>query len=126
MAYLDYLKIKTQLQARINSNELPVMFRVNVEGYFKGDVTAIFPTESNSFNDNECVIYAHYGQHGIGNLNILLDSNTTRLAKPQEYQPLLDELNNVYDDVKLVVITEITPEMNQKRIAQSEEYRSKL
>lgn len=126
MAEKSYIerKIELKLKAAISSSLLPVMFRVDTKGQFKGDITAIFPTESNSFDNNECVVYVHDGQHGVGDLDIVTNPSTTRLATPQEYQPLLDELRGIYDNVELQVITEITSEMNQTRIEQATKYRN--
>lgn len=81
---------------------LPVIFRAERSGDFKGDVTAVFPTLDGAPGEMTC--YAHIGQHSACNLDWYY---STRPAKPNEYEALLAELRGIYeselDAVRLVV-----------------------
>ena len=79
---------------------MPIIFRAERSGDFKGDVTAVFPTitERAGF-----LTYAHIGQHSAGSLGWY---RQTRAAKPAEYADLLRELRRIYEadgDCRLVV-----------------------
>jgi hypothetical protein len=75
----------------------PVIFRTERSGYFKGDVTACFPTIPG--NPGMATCYAHVGQHGSYSWGWY---RTTRLATPDEYADLLAELVSLgYDDLKI-------------------------
>ena len=69
---------------------LPVIFRAERRG---GDITAVFPTICADYNGREMQCYAHVGQHGGCDLGWY---NSTRAAKPDEYAPLLAELESIY------------------------------
>lgn len=72
---------------------LPVIFRADRSGDFKGEVSAIFPTiPADNFGNLTC--YAHVGQHGACSLDWY---HTTRPAKPGEYADLLAELRGIYE-----------------------------
>lgn len=76
-----------------NPSTLPVIFRAERSGQFKGEVTAVFPTEVwNARGDVTC--YAHNGQHGGCSLEWY---HRTRPATPAEYAPLLKELRSIYE-----------------------------
>lgn len=80
--------------------EIPVIFRAQKSGPFKGDVTAVFPTlEATS---GHLVCYAHIGQHGECSHGWY---RTTRPATEDEYRDLLRELRGIYeqDGDKLVL-----------------------
>ena len=47
------------------------------------------------------VCYQHIGQHGEADVNFY--KWNTKKATEEEYKPLLDELNGIYDDCILVV-----------------------
>lgn len=66
-----------------------VVFRV----FPKGDVIALFCDSAKYCNPGNVMSYQHIGQHGEASrhLGIYL-----RLATPDEYAPLLRELNRVY------------------------------
>lgn len=72
--------------------KLPVIFRAERSGHFKGDVTAVFPTLEG--NPGEMTCYAHIGQHGSCSLGWYY---RTRPAKPHEYAALLAELRGIYE-----------------------------
>lgn len=90
--------------------KLPVIFRAERAGEFKGDVTAVFPTLCADYRGYDFVIYAHIGQHGGGRRGWY---NETRAARPDEYSDLLAELRGIYergdDPVELVVYQRMTP-----------------
>lgn len=71
---------------------MPVIFRANRSGDFKGDVTAIFPTQE--ANPGYLVCYQHIGQHGECSLEWY---RGTRPAKLHEYADLLRELQGIYE-----------------------------
>lgn len=82
---------------------LPVIFRADRSGEFKGQVTAVFPTFEWD-NKGNMTCYAHVGQHGGCSLDWY---RSTRRALPSEYDALLRELRGLYevqpDPVRLVV-----------------------
>jgi hypothetical protein len=71
---------------------IPVVFRAEKSGTFKGEVTAVLPTlEANPYR---WVCYAHIGQHSECSR---IWYNSTRQATPIEYADLLAELQHIYD-----------------------------
>lgn len=85
------------------TEQLPVLFRADRSGYFKGAVTAVFPTLPGS-DAYTATCYAHIGQHGACSRGWYWQ---TRAARPEEYTDLLAELRRIYergdDAVQLVV-----------------------
>lgn len=73
---------------------LPVIFRAERSGDFKGDVTAVFPTLPHDTQGRNLTIYAHVGQHGGGSFTWY---HATRAAKPDEFADLLRELRGIYE-----------------------------
>lgn len=67
----------------------PVLFRAERAGIYKGQITAVFPTLPGTNNPATFTVYAHIGQHGTGTRGWYAD---TRPATPEEYAPLLAEL----------------------------------
>lgn len=57
-----------------------------------GEIIALFPQLAGSFNPSECMSYMFCGQHGIASVFIVQD---TKLATPDEYATLQDELERV-------------------------------
>lgn len=72
--------------------KIPVIFRAERSGKFKGDVTAVFPTLPNDEAGHEMTCYAHIGQHSGCSFGWY---NTTRAARPDEYADLLAELISI-------------------------------
>jgi len=73
----------------------PVLFRK----FKDGNVIALFPTILCNTNVSTCLSYMHIGQHGNASVNLIYE---TKLAKPDEYKSLLDELISIgYDDLKV-------------------------
>jgi hypothetical protein len=66
-----------------------VIFRV----FEDGEVIAIFPEELGNFCLWTCESYMHVGQHGACEPEEVI--NKTRLAKPEEYESLKAELENI-------------------------------
>lgn len=86
---------ETVREAQISAAEvLPVIFRAERSGDFKGDVTAVFPTLPHDPAGRFFTVYAHVGQHGAGCLGWY---QGTRAAKPEEYVDLLAELRAIYE-----------------------------
>lgn len=81
-------------QIRPEPEHLPVIFRAERSGDFKGDVTAVFPTLPGTNDPYSFTVYAHIGQHSSGGR---LWYNGTRAAKPDEYADLLAELRRIYE-----------------------------
>lgn len=77
---------------------VPVVFRKDRSGEFKGQVTAIFPTLEDGFF---LTCYAHIGQHGSCSRTWI--RHCTVPAQPDDYADLLAELTTVYADDALVV-----------------------
>lgn len=82
----------------MRSEKLPVVFRKYRQADRKGEVVAVFPTLVEQHNMRTC--YSHVGQHSACSRAWLL---STSPATPEEYAPLLRELQKVYSDVTLVV-----------------------
>ena len=57
-----------------------------------GDVIALFPQIAGNIGGWTCQSYMHVGQHGSASPDIV---NITRLAKPEEYAELHDELEQI-------------------------------
>lgn len=72
---------------------LPVIFRAERSGDFKGSVTAVFPTLLGT-DWTDFTIYAHVGQHGTGSKAWY---EQTRPASPEEYADLYRELRGIYE-----------------------------
>jgi hypothetical protein len=73
---------------------LPVIFRADRSGDFKGHVTAVFPTLPGTSNPWTFTCYAHIGQHGSADKGWYV---TTRAATPEESADLLRELRGIYE-----------------------------
>ena len=87
---------------------LPVMFRAERSGEYKGELTAVFPTLPGT-NQFDFTVYAYTGQHGSGDTGWIA---RTRPAKPAEYARLLGELRRIYeqgDDPVTLRIAQRTP-----------------
>lgn len=101
---MGYRRAARPMEAR---EALPVIFRADRAGDFKGDVTAVFPTLPGTSAPYTATCYAHVGQHGSCSPDWY---RQTRAAKPDEFAPLLAELRSIYeraDDpeaVRLVIV----------------------
>jgi len=65
------------------------VFRV----YPSGEVIALFPQIAAQVGGYLCESYMHIGQHGAADTHIVVGQ--TRLATQEEYQPLLEELEQI-------------------------------
>lgn len=126
LAAMGYGPAPVPIEARPT---LRVIFRADRSGDFKGDVTAVFPTESADYAGREMTCYAHVGQHGGCTLGWY---RTTRPASPDEYAGLLAELRRIYerdddpDAVRLVIARRIARTDHDAREAQARESRAAL
>lgn len=97
---------------------LPVIFRAERSGAFKGDVTAVFPTLPGTSDPYSVTVYAHVGQHSTGLRGWY---QTTRNATAEERADLLAELRSIYeraddpDAVRLVVACRWTRQHDEER-----------
>lgn len=73
---------------------LPVIFRADRSGDFKGHATAVFPTLPGTSSPYDCTCYAHVGQHGTCGKPWYW---TTRPATEAESADLLRELRGIYE-----------------------------
>lgn len=93
-------------------DKLPVIFRADRSGDFKGEVTAVFPTLPAENTGPSMTCYAHVGQHSGCSPEWY---RATRPAEPHEYADLLAELRGIYsragdpEAVDLVISHRITP-----------------
>ena len=86
-----------------------VVFRKDKDG----EITAVFPeVPSSCFDWYQMSCYAHMGQHGGCVYDWYI---TTRLASPEEYESLKQELESAPYFYKLQVVKRITHAMRQKR-----------
>lgn len=78
-----------------------------------GDIIAFFPGIAFSNNPYNCASYMHAGQHGNADPALVAD---TKLAKPEEYAPLKQELERI--GYALRVVSRFTPSHLSQRKAQ--------
>lgn len=75
----------------------PVIFRA-----FRNDqdVIALFPAMAGDHRPDTCGSYMHIGQHGAASVRLFYED--TRPATPDEYMPLMRELERQgYDDLRV-------------------------
>lgn len=86
-------------------DKLPVIFRAERAGDFKGEVTAVFPTIPADYHGG-ILCYSHVGQHGGCS-----DAwhRSTRPATVEEYAPLLAELRGIYEQGEDAVTLQVCP-----------------
>ena len=83
----------------MKAEKVKVIFRKAKNPYTKEyEVIAFFP-ELNA-NYGNILSYMHIGQHGEASLEFYWE---TKKAPVEEYKPLLNELNGIYDDCILEV-----------------------
>lgn len=87
-----------------NSDVVTVIFRVWKHGQSKGDVDAYFPYLPHSSLDKSITCYDMISGHGKADYHYML--NKTRLARPEEYQEMKEQLEKVVG-YKLKVIQRI-------------------
>jgi hypothetical protein len=74
-----------------DAEPVPVIFRAERSGDFRGEVTACFPTLPGTYDSGTFQIYAHMGQHGSASREWY---NRTRAATKAESAPLRAELES--------------------------------
>lgn len=80
--------------------ETKVIFRKYRKGrYSDGGVIAIFPEDLGDSNVYTCMSYMHVGQHGSCDPHVVIQ--TTKLAKPEEYADLYQELTSIGYNLKI-------------------------
>jgi hypothetical protein len=77
------------------------------------EVLAIFPEIPGTVSGNDCMCYAHIGQHSA--CCPFIHRRGYRLATPEEYAPLKSELEAI--GYTLQVVQVISPAMTRTRIA---------
>ncbi len=92
---------------------VPVLFRAERSGDFKGEVTAVFPTLPGT-NDSDVTIYAHNGQHGTGARGWYRE---TRAATDAEAASLKRELESAPFNYVLEPVKRWTRHHDAKRAA---------
>jgi|WetSurMetagenome_2_1015567.scaffolds.fasta_scaffold392756_2 hypothetical protein len=65
-----------------------------------GDVIAIFPEEPGTMQLSTCASYMHMGQHSACSPNLLIGE--TKLATPEEYASLKEELKRIGYNVQVI------------------------
>ncbi len=98
------------MEGKMEDELIPVLFRAERAGKFKGDVTAVFPTLSAGGHYMTC--YQHVGQHGACAKQWYW---ATRAARPEEYRDLQRELESQPYEYKLKVVRRITYAMDKAR-----------
>jgi hypothetical protein len=104
LAAMGYCRAPVPVDAR---PALPVIFRADRSGDFKGTVTAVFPTLPGTNDPYTATCYAHVGQHGTCGRDWYA---TTRAATEAESADLLRELRGIYerdDDADAVRLTPV-------------------
>lgn len=78
----------------MNRETLPVIFRAERSGEYKGQVTAVFPTVPGTYDPASATCYTHIGQHSSCWPGWYFK---TRRATEEEAAPLLRELRGIYE-----------------------------
>lgn len=78
-----------------------ICFREVKNGEFKGAIDAVFLDSEFLENNYRVQCYAHIGQHSSGDISYF--RNSTRPAKKEDYQSLLNELKDIYKEYTLKI-----------------------
>jgi hypothetical protein len=97
-----FKKLDTTLQEK----PVKVIFRK----FKNGEIIALFPELPGSNKPSECLSYLHIGQHGSASIFLYTDC---KLAKPEEYEELYNELIAI--GYKLQIVKRITRLMDLER-----------
>ncbi len=108
---------------------LPVTFRRQRSGPFKGSVDAVFPTMPEGYTGDAMVCWCLSEGHGGASLGWYRDR--TRPATEAEYADTLKALRDLYEDpdddpVKLVIVRQITRAMRAEFDAEQRRCREAL
>ena len=98
-------KMRERVSENKHNDTMEVIFKKDRES---GDVVAFFPETmwDRSCNPGMIMSYEHAGQHGEASLEYF---HECRPCPEEEYADLLHELEVIYDDVQLVVKSEVSP-----------------
>ena len=99
---------------KLDSETIPVIFRAEKSGIYKGEVTAVFPTIPGTNGVWTCEIYARNGQHSSRSKDWY---GTTRRALPSEYAALKRELESALFSYNLQVRKNWLPAFDDERRA---------
>ena len=88
--------------------QIPVIMRKDSDGV----VYALFPTLPATMDVDMCTAYARVGQHHTANLDGCI--RTSQPAKPDEYESLLAELQDIYCG-ELIVRQRVSHKMYNSR-----------
>lgn len=91
------------------ADPVKVIFRI-WDKEFGGEVVALFPGLAGDMSPSTCQSYQHTGQHGAASVAL---SSLLRLATPEEYADLADELRRIGYNLK--VASRFTPSDLQAR-----------
>lgn len=67
--------------------------------FWENTIIAIFPDELGDMNPSTCLSYQHLGQHGACDPYHIIPNS--KLATPEQYQSLFDELTSIGYDLKI-------------------------
>jgi len=108
---------------------LPVTFRRQRSGPWKGSITAVFPTLPATYSGDDMTCYCVNEGHSGASLGWYYGS--TRPATEAEYADTLKALRRLYenpedDPVRLVIVKRITPAMRAEFDAEQRRARESL
>lgn len=101
----------------MEKEETTVIFRK-----WRGKIIAIFPEVANSYDWQECLSYMGLDQHSLCNPYLIIQQS--RLAKPEEYQSLFEELEKI--GCKLRVLKKMSQKMDFVRRRQVEKWKKEM
>ena len=77
--------------------------KVRVRKFENDEVIALFPQFTNK-NNYKIESYMHVGQHSECDPSIV---HNTKLATANEYEPLLKEIESIYDDYEIKIMKKL-------------------
>lgn len=77
-----------------------------------GEVIALFPADTGTYDAHTCGSYMHVGQHGSAEVSLMAD---TRPATPSEYTALKAELEGAPYGYRLKVYARMQPAFRKAR-----------
>ena len=95
---------------------VPVIFRQwRVRSRYDGGIIALFPYEPGTNDPSTCQSYEHVGQHGAAHLADVM--SVTRPASPEDYAPLMRELESAPYTYRLAPIQRTPKDASDVRYA---------
>lgn len=104
----EAVKLRDKINSLIESMKTKVIFRKFIGC---NSVIAIFPEIPHDRNGWACSSYMHVGQHGSADPHGIMQN--TKLAAPEEYEPLKKELEKI--GYTLEICKKITGKADKKR-----------